>query len=445
LFSSLWAITRNSFIEIIRQPVYVILLAAAVLLTGVSPYITMFGAGNAEQIMVDMGLATMLLLGLVMGVLNASQVIHRQIERRTAGAIMSKPVGRLVFLVGQFLAVTAATALAIFVITVVLLQALRLGVQLRAGMKLDWPAVLGIGLPLVLATFMGAFSNFFYRLNFCSTTVMTAFVLYILSGALMFVVSSNWMIAPYHVTSVLVNLRHLDQVAIAALLVFLGVWVLSTFAVALSTRLNAVLSALTTAVVFFLCLVAQFLLSPVSDTMVAVPLLETMTTTRASVGEAMADSQWELKQHIQNYDVVQDVREETVFTVQGREASVAEIYNEAIEIEVTEESVDRSVVVLRLSPHEELTSDELATDALTAIGFDPQQDYNPDEVNIWPRYPWLGRVMPHLYVFWVSDKLMTEDPIIPWSYVSLASLYALGNCLGLLALAAYLFEGRDLV
>jgi hypothetical protein len=392
-----------------------------------------------------MGLATMLLLGLVLGVLNASQVIHRQIERRTAGAIMSKPVGRLVFLVAQFIAVSAATALGIFIVTVVLLQALRMGVQIQAGMKLDWVAVLGIVLPIVVASLMGAFSNFFYRLNFCSTTVMAAFVLYLVSGGLMFVLSSNWRIAPAYVTTVLVKLRHLDQVALAGLLVFMGVWVLSSVAVVLSTRLNAVLSALTTAVVFFVCLVAQFLLSPVSDTMAAVPLLEGMKTDRAAVAQAMADSNWELKDHIKNLEVQQELREETRFLHEGREATVAEIYNQDLDIEMTEEDVRRTVVVLRLAPHEELTSEELAADALTAIGFNPEQDYARDEVNIWPRYPWLGRVVPHLYVFWVSDKLMTEDPIIPWSYVGLSSLYALGNCLGLLALAAYLFEGRDLV
>ena len=138
--------------------------------------------------------------------------------------------------------------------------------------------------------------------------------------------------------------------------------------------------------------------------------------------------------------------QKTRYLRKGRDATIQEIYNEAIEdIEVIREPVKRQVVLLRLSPHEELTSRELATDALTAIGFNPQRDYNRDQMNIWPRYPWIGRVFPHLYVFWVSDKLMTDEPIIPWSYVSLASLYALGNCLGLLALAAYLFEGRDLV
>jgi hypothetical protein len=240
--------------------------------------------------------------------------------------------------------------------------------------------------------------------------------------------------------------RHHDQVALAALLVFLGVWVLSTFAIMLSTRLNAVLSALTTAVVFFVCLIAQFLLSPVSDTMVAVPLFEGRTTTPAGISQALGRSQWELKEHVKTYEVQQELRDEVIWTVEGgREATVQEIYDRDVELTRNERTVDRTVVKLKLEPHGELRSGELATDALTAIGFDPQEDYSPDEVNVWPSYPWIGRAVPQLYVFWVSDKLMSEDPVIPWSYVGLASLYALGNCLGLLALAAYLFEGRDLV
>ena len=62
MISSLWAITKNSFNEIIRQPIYGILVGIGLALIGLSPLFAMFALLQAEKLVVDMGLATILFL-----------------------------------------------------------------------------------------------------------------------------------------------------------------------------------------------------------------------------------------------------------------------------------------------------------------------------------------------------------------------------------------------
>jgi len=134
LFRSLWAITKNAFIEVIRQPIYGILLLVGVGLIALSPIITMFAMMEDVKLLVDMGLGTIFMVGITLAILSATQVISREIEVKTAGAVMSKPVGRFVFVAGKFLGVTLAMALACYVFILILLMTVRMGVPDGAGL-----------------------------------------------------------------------------------------------------------------------------------------------------------------------------------------------------------------------------------------------------------------------------------------------------------------------
>ncbi len=258
MLSSFWAVTKNSFIEIVRQPVYAILLVAGMLLIGFSPAITMFSLMENERLMVDMGLATILLLGLVMSVLSSTFVITREIESQTVGAIVSKPVGRFVFVVAKFTAVALAMGLSTYLLTIVLLMAVRMGVPNDAHYRIDLPVLLAEVLPLLMAIGAGMYVNFFYRRNFTSAAVVSAGLFYTIAFALMLVVDADWGIT--WLPAVFAE-RHADQIAIAAVAAFLGIWVLSSVAVALSTRVNVVLNAIICVVVFFGGMIVQFVFS----------------------------------------------------------------------------------------------------------------------------------------------------------------------------------------
>jgi len=232
-------------------------------LIGLSPLFAMFALLQADKLVVDMGLATIMLVGIVLAVLGASQVISREIEAKTAGTVMSKPVERLLFVGGKFLGVSLAMAVAAYLFTVVLLLTLRIGVATTAAFRMDYPALLGELAPFFIAVGIAFYCNYFYRWNFPSTAVMMAVPLYAVSFLALLIVDKEWGFSGFAQGFAQ---KDCYEVFLAAVLVFLGVWVISSIAVAVSTRLNAVPNVIICAAVFFVGMVSRYLFGQYADT-----------------------------------------------------------------------------------------------------------------------------------------------------------------------------------
>ncbi|MDC0324399.1 hypothetical protein OAM21_04315 [Verrucomicrobia bacterium] len=95
-------IAFNAFMELLRQPVFLLLMTSssvfAVFLAS-TPY---FGFGDDPKLVKDSVLATLLLVGLFGAVISASSSVANEIRTGTALAVLSKPVGRVVFLLGKY-------------------------------------------------------------------------------------------------------------------------------------------------------------------------------------------------------------------------------------------------------------------------------------------------------------------------------------------------------
>jgi len=260
LFSSFWAIAKNAFTEIIRQPVYGILLLASIALIAISPLFTMFSLGADSmgdvKILTDTGLATIFLTGIALAVLSASQVISREIDAKTAGTVMSKPVGRCLFVAAKFVGVTLALAAACYLLTIVLAITVRIGVPWHVGYPVDGPALLGLILPLLGALGLATYCNFFYRWNVTSVSVALALVFYTFGIIMLLFIGGEW---NFEWIGASFQASHVEDIAVACGLVFLAVWVVSSIAVAASTRWNVVVTALVCVAVFFLGMVSQYM------------------------------------------------------------------------------------------------------------------------------------------------------------------------------------------
>jgi len=446
LLSSFWAITKNSLIQAIRQPVYVLLLAAGMVLIAISPAITMFSMAEDEKLLVDMGLATILLLGAAMAVFGSSQIVTREIEDQTVGAIISKPVGRLVFIVSKFVAVGLALLMSTYLLTIMLLTTLRFGVLQRAAEQVDVPAVLGQIVPAVLAVALAIFGNYFYRWNFSSSVVGFAVLLYTISFGLMLMITPEMRFHPRWMWYFLQFERNMPQVAAAAFLVFLSVMVVGGISVAVSTRGNTVVNTVVCVGAVFVCMVAQFLLRGVSTDICQVPLVENQHVYRPRLREVL-DSDWPLRSYLKDMrvDSVVETQRILVKAEDGKPATLDELGDFRTKIRVEERQIERDAVRMQLKRHREMDGVELAGRVMRQIGFEDGEHFTASEVQVWPRYPLLARFIPHLYVFWVGDQLMADVPYIPATYVVRAAIYAFAQCIALLALAAYLFEGREVV
>jgi ABC-type transport system involved in multi-copper enzyme maturation permease subunit len=153
----LLAIARNAFLESIRQPVFVVLVLAGILALVLNVNLAAFTLEDDNKLLIDLGLSTLFLSGLLMAAFTATSVLSREIENKTVLTVVSKPVPRPQVVVGKFLGVAAAIATAYWLLAAVFLLTVRHRVQssVRAEDIFDPPVVtfglLAIGLTFLIA------------------------------------------------------------------------------------------------------------------------------------------------------------------------------------------------------------------------------------------------------------------------------------------------------
>src|SRR5712671_1523510 len=119
-------IAANAFMELVRQPVFLLLMtaSAAFEIFLATPYY--FAFGDEPKLVKNSTLAVMLLAGLFGAVLSASASLAREIRAGTALAVLSKPVGRTQFLLGKYTGLCVALTLLTYVNLVAALLASRM-------------------------------------------------------------------------------------------------------------------------------------------------------------------------------------------------------------------------------------------------------------------------------------------------------------------------------
>jgi len=165
-----FAIFRNTVVETVRQPVYALVLVIMCFLVAIMPafsaQIYTFGAGSglehsAERMLADLGLATVLLAGLVLAVFSTASVISREIDNRTALTVLSKRVSRWVFVLGKYAGVAVAILLATLTGTVMILLTVRVGPKVAVSDPLDYGVIASMIAVVVLAVSLATFRNYF--------------------------------------------------------------------------------------------------------------------------------------------------------------------------------------------------------------------------------------------------------------------------------------------
>src|SRR6185295_6531928 len=153
-----------AFMELIRQPVFLLLMTCSAVfeIFLATPYY--FAFGDEPKLVKNSTLAVMLLAGLFGAVLSASASLAREIRAGTVLAVLSKPVGRAQFLLAKYAGLVVALTLLTFVNSIAALLASRMAFD--AYGSTDLFAVGIFALSLVIAYALGGFSNYFLRRPF---------------------------------------------------------------------------------------------------------------------------------------------------------------------------------------------------------------------------------------------------------------------------------------
>jgi ABC-type transport system involved in multi-copper enzyme maturation permease subunit len=150
------AIARNTFREAVRDRVLYLLLAFALLVLGTARFLSLLTVGSEEKIIKDVGLAAILLFGLLVSVFVGVSLVFKEIEKRTVLTLLANPIRRWQFVVGKYLGLLGVLAANLTIMAVVLFAVLLVR---GSGPWSLLPALLGIAAQLaILSAFAILFS-----------------------------------------------------------------------------------------------------------------------------------------------------------------------------------------------------------------------------------------------------------------------------------------------
>lgn len=229
------AITRNAFLECIRQPVALVMLVIGTLLIVLSNPFASFTMQDDQHMFIDIALSTIFTCGAILAAFLSAGVVNREIENRTVLTVVSKPVPRPVFVLGKFAGVTGAiTTVTLWLAFVFMLVELH-GTMPTVRTPWHQPVLTFGSVALVVAIGAATWANYFYGSNFTATAITLGAGLLALAYTLSLLFKPDW--APETLAN---SFRPELWKAVVTLL--LAESVLGAIAVAASTRLGQVLT-----------------------------------------------------------------------------------------------------------------------------------------------------------------------------------------------------------
>lgn len=137
----IWAIAANSFREVIRDRILYFIGFFALLMAFAWRLLPEIAVGTHEKIFLDLGLAAIGLLGVIVAVFVGTELINKEIDKRTILVLIPKPLSRAEFILGKHLGLSGVLAVMLGVMLVIYLLMLL-------GMKVSFQA-----LPLIVSVF----------------------------------------------------------------------------------------------------------------------------------------------------------------------------------------------------------------------------------------------------------------------------------------------------
>ena len=246
-----YAVAANTFLESIRQPVYAVILGGATALILITPYITFFTLNDSPRLVKEMGLATIMLSGMLLAAFSASKVISEEIENRTVLTVVSKPVGRTEFILGKYIGVLLGIVVGVYMLSLALVLTIASGAsEAEHGYQINIRVALAMFGAMFLAVGYGVYSNFFNDKPFPSRTLGAAIPLFTLCFIIFLITGPG----EYREGAFIDY-----QMIFACFMLMWSILIIASVAVAVSTRLSVVMNVALCSGVFILGLLSDYL------------------------------------------------------------------------------------------------------------------------------------------------------------------------------------------
>lgn len=133
------AIALNTFRETIRDRILYLLLFFAASTIIFSRFLALITVGDRVKIIKDVGLASLSLFGALMAIVIGTQLVYKEIDKKTIFTLLSKPLHRYQFLLGKFLGLALTLLIMLLLMSVIFLVLVFLHTS-----KIDWSLLLAI-------------------------------------------------------------------------------------------------------------------------------------------------------------------------------------------------------------------------------------------------------------------------------------------------------------
>ncbi|MBR6057993.1 MAG: ABC transporter permease [Victivallales bacterium] len=248
MFTCLYQISKNTFREALREPIYLLVLISALCLIGLFPICSMFVFRAQEKLVIDSSMTTMMVLGWSVAVLIASYAVSREIDNGTALLLLSKPVQRPVFIIAKIIGILAAVTIFWFLTATATIITLRVA---EDQFRFDTTMMsLYFGAILLSFAIAGAF-NYANQASFGMSTVFSLAIILPL-------VALVGQFKPYKDAEVVTGLSW--YIVPALVLILFSLLAMGALATTLSTRFGLVSNILLCLVFFIIGLMSDYIL-----------------------------------------------------------------------------------------------------------------------------------------------------------------------------------------
>ncbi|MCA9311846.1 MAG: hypothetical protein KDA21_11610, partial [Phycisphaerales bacterium] len=388
--------------------------------------------------LLDMGLATVLVCATTLAAFIATAVLSEEIENKTVLTVVSKPVGRPLFVIAKYAGVMGAILLAVFVMLLFFFIAIRHGVMSTARDRVDLVVVLFTGLSVIISVGLGIWGNYFYGWVFSSTASFTLAPTLLVAWIATLGISEEWALQP-------LTTDFKPQILLASLCVAMAMMVLTSVALAASTRLGQVMTIVVCAGVFLAGLLSNHLLGHYAFDNDPVARLTEVTPLEAGITLRKAGEKVKVT-FDQPAPRMIHVGDAFYFGPDPSGISLVVPHQRTFEGDPT-----LSKDVYRTDGVKALVYSEVGRGEHTIVNIGDMPvarlPREGDFVFVRPtRVNWIARtawsVVPNIQAFWLVDAI-TQGHGIPPRYIGLMALYSVFHVTAFMSLAVALFQRRD--
>lgn len=233
------AIVRNTFFEAIRQPILLVILVIATIGLILANPLSAFTMEDDQRMLIDLGLATVFLCGTLIAAFVATNVLSREIENKTVLTVISKPVGRPLFVLGKYFGVAGAILISTLYMAFVFMLVEEHSVLQTVRDPVHLPVVTFGVLAGVIGLGVGIWCNYFYNKVFASTVIIVTTPLVALAYILSLLFDADFSLQP-------IGTSFKPYLWLAVICIAVALLVLTAIAVAASTRLGQIMTLVVT-------------------------------------------------------------------------------------------------------------------------------------------------------------------------------------------------------